>query len=84
MNERIPLPRVAGKVREQTGLIVPNAYKKLYSAVLDGRLPAEQGADGRYMISSAHLPEAATILGQLPEWVETRLALRDRPKQTAA
>ena len=84
MSDRIPLTRVAGKVQEQTGIIIPGAYRKLYTAILNGQLPAEQGTDGRYTIRSDHLPCAATILGQLPKWVEQSIALRDQQKETAA
>ncbi len=84
MSDRIPLTRVAGKIQEQTGIFVSGAYRKLYNAILDGRLPAEQGTAGRYTVRSDHLPHAATILGQLPGWAEQRIALRDQQKQTAA
>jgi hypothetical protein len=77
----IPLTRVAGRVQEQTGIVVPGAYRRLYAAVLDGRLPAVKGSDGRYMVRSDHLPCAVDVLSQLPGWAERRVALRQ--KQTA-
>jgi hypothetical protein len=37
-------------------------YRRVYNAILDGRIPAEQ-VNGRYRIARSHLPQIAELFG---------------------
>lgn len=39
------------------------SYRKLYTAVLDGRVPAERGDNGRWTLQKVDLPAIAEALG---------------------
>ena len=57
----IALTNLAGKLTEQTGKPAPT-YRKLWSLVVDGRLPTEK-VNGRHFIADADLPAIARMLG---------------------
>ena len=37
-------------------------YRRVYNAILDGQIPAEQ-VNGRYRIARSHLPQIAALFG---------------------
>lgn len=59
-DQRIPLPLLPHELRRLTG----NApgYRRIYNLVLDGRIPAELGDNGRWTVSRADLPRVAEVL----------------------
>lgn len=61
----IPLPKLAGKLRELTGKDAPS-YVKLYHLLLDGRLPSET-RNGRYFIRDTDLPAVMAAIGLTPQ-----------------
>lgn len=56
-HDKLSLPAAA----RELGL----AYRPLYNAVLDSRIPAVQ-VRGRYLVDRAELPRIATLLGLTP------------------
>ena len=58
----LTLPEVAPELRRLGADRVPS-YRDTYNAVVDGIIPAQRGANGRYRISRANLPIAAAALG---------------------
>jgi hypothetical protein len=60
--ERIPLPLVVRAMREQELTRRPPSYRQVYSAVIDGRVPAEQDLNGRWTVGAADLPLIAATL----------------------
>jgi hypothetical protein len=48
MSNRVPLTALSRELATLTGKPAPS-YRKLYVAILDGKLPADQ-VDGRYMV----------------------------------
>jgi hypothetical protein len=59
--DRLPLPRALPELRRLAGAAAPG-YRRLYSLVLDGRIPAEIGRNGRWTVSRADLPRIAAML----------------------
>lgn len=59
-SDRIPLPRVVTELRQLT--VQPLGYRALYNLVLDGRVPAEQGANGRWLIQRTDLPRIVAVV----------------------
>ena len=49
----IPLPGVARRLRKEHGVAI--SYGQVYRAVLDGRIPAEQGINGRCTVPESDL-----------------------------
>jgi hypothetical protein len=62
MSSRVPLTALSRELAALTGKPAPS-YRKLYVAILDGKLPAEQ-VDGRYLVD---VQVAAQALGLTPE-----------------
>ncbi len=60
--QRIPLPLVPRELARLIGQTSPS-YRALYSAALDGRILAELGANGRWTVAQADLPEIAKAFG---------------------
>lgn len=48
MSNRVPLTALSRELAALTGKPAPS-YRKLYVAILDGKLPADQ-VDGRYIV----------------------------------
>ncbi len=57
----IPLVDTPRRLKEKHGVTVP--YRKLYSKVVDGLIPAERGSNGRWLIAEEDLPAIADALG---------------------
>ncbi len=53
----IPLADVPRRLMADHGVTVP--YRKLYTAVLDGRVTASRGDNGRWQIAMRDLPNIA-------------------------
>lgn len=62
IQDRIPLTHLPRELSRLTGLPAPG-YRTLYLAALDGRLPADQGTNGRWGVPRADLPKVADALG---------------------
>lgn len=60
--ERIPLPLVVRALRDRKLTRRPPSYRQVYSAVIDGRVPAEQDLNGRWSVGTADLPLIAAAL----------------------
>jgi hypothetical protein len=58
---RIPLPLLPPEIGRLTGKRV--TYRACYNAVLDGRMPAERGENGRWTVAVQDLPKVAAELG---------------------
>lgn len=56
----IPLADAPRRIQEQHSVFV--SYRRLYQAVLDGRVPAERGGNGRWQIAEEDLPAIAETL----------------------
>jgi hypothetical protein len=59
---RIPLPRVPRALLERNHVRKPVSYKRLYTAVLEGRIPAEQDDNGRWSVKGDDLSLIAEAL----------------------
>jgi hypothetical protein len=62
--ERIPLPKVARELRRQNLVDRPLGYREIYIAVLDGRIPAELGGNGRWTVAGDDLPLIGATLSR--------------------
>ena len=61
-NAKIKLSELPRRLRDEFGVSV--TYRRLYTAVLDGIVPAERDASGsRWLIDPDDLPEIAKTLG---------------------
>jgi hypothetical protein len=60
--DKIPLPSLPRALALLTGGPT-RPYTVCYKAVLDGRIPVEQGENGRYSVAHERLPEIARALG---------------------
>lgn len=58
---RIPLALLPSEFAKRTGQ-QPPSYRRFYNAVLDGRLPAERGANGRWSVPD-DIPMIAEAMG---------------------
>ena len=58
---RIPLPLLPRELAALTGA-PPPSYRRCYTLVLDGRLPAEL-VNGRHQVRRADLPAIAELVG---------------------
>ncbi len=59
---KIKLSELPRRLRDEFGVTV--SYRRLYTAVLDGTVPAERDASGsRWLIDADDLPEIAKTLG---------------------
>jgi hypothetical protein len=54
-----PLTLLAGELRRRRLVEPVPPYRTLYHAILDGRIPAQQGSDGRWYWRNKDLPEIA-------------------------
>lgn len=61
-SDPIRLPDAARELAVFTGGPT-RPYSIIYRAVLDGRIPATRGSNGRYSIERSKLPEVARALG---------------------
>lgn len=61
MTTTIKLTDVPRRIRKDFGKIVP--YRKLHGRILDGAVPAERDASGRWEILLTDLPAIAEDLG---------------------
>jgi hypothetical protein len=59
---RIPLTRLPREIAKLTGGPAPS-YRQLYSAVLNGTIPAEQRENGRYDCGEHDVPAIAERFG---------------------
>jgi hypothetical protein len=57
----IPLPQLPRELTAHTGQQAPS-YRRLYTLVLDGRLPATQ-VNGRHHVRAADVPAIVEALG---------------------
>ena len=66
MNEtKIKLSEAPRRLRDEFGVSI--SYRRLYTAVLDGMVPAERDASGsRWLVDADDLPEIAKTLGVEP------------------
>lgn len=62
--EMVALTALPRELVALTGGEVPS-YRKLWTMVVDGRLPAEQ-VNGRYQVRRSDIPEIAAKLGLIP------------------
>jgi hypothetical protein len=58
-DDLFPLTRLPGELRRLKLVELPVAYRSVYNAVLDGRIPAEQGTNGRWYWRNSDLPVIA-------------------------
>ncbi len=62
---RIKLSELPRRLRDEFGIVV--SYRRLYTAVLDGIVPAERDGSGtRWLVDADDLPEIAETLGSKP------------------
>ena len=62
---KIKLSEVPRRLRDEFGVSI--SYRRLYTAVLDGMVPAEKDASGsRWLVDANDLPDIATTLGERP------------------
>jgi hypothetical protein len=59
---RIPLPRVPRALLDRKLVKKPVSSKRLYTAVVEGRVPAEQDDNGRWSVDEPDLPLIAEAL----------------------
>ena len=60
--KKIKLSELSRRLRDEFGESVP--YRKIYTAVLDGIVPAERDASGaRWIVNADDLPAIAKTLG---------------------
>jgi hypothetical protein len=52
-----PLTALAAAIRKRRRVKSVPRYRTLYHAILDGRIPAQQGSDGRWYWFDKDLPE---------------------------
>ena len=71
MTDRILLPHLPAELRR---LGSPAQYRALYTAALDGRIPAEPGPNGRWTVSRDDLPKIAAALGGLRQGIKPAVA----------
>ena len=72
---KIKLSEVPRRLRDELGVSV--SYRRLYTAVLDGIVPAERDASGsRWIVNPDDLPEIAETLGGKP--MAHRRGVRER------
>ena len=57
--DNFPLTALAGELRRRRLVDPVPPYRTLYHAILDGRIPAQQGSDGRWYWRNKDLPEIA-------------------------
>lgn len=62
---RIGLSRVPRRIAARTGQPAP-AYRRLWLAAVDGRIPAEVGENGRWTVAEADLDAIAAAFGLAP------------------
>ncbi len=60
MPARIPLSLLPRELQRLTG--ASPGYRALYNAALDGRIPAELGANGRWSVARDDVPEIVAAL----------------------
>lgn len=70
---RIKLPLVSRKISDRTGLPGPS-YRQLYTAVLNGTVPAELGPNGRWTVAEDDLDAIAAAFGLAPKTAVTAVA----------
>ena len=64
-NAKIKLSELPRRLRDEFGVSV--TYRRLYTAVLDGIVPAERdGSGARWIVDAGDLPEIAETLGSKP------------------
>ena len=61
MDSNFPITKLPQRLNADFGGTV--SYRKIYTAVLDGKIPATQGENGRYQVAEADLPVIAEALG---------------------
>ena len=60
---KIKLSEVPRRLRNEFGVSI--SYRRLYTAVLDGIVPAEKDASGsRWLVDANDLPDIATTMGE--------------------
>jgi hypothetical protein len=59
---RVPLNLVPRLLRERNITRTPPSYRRIYLAVLDGRVPAERAANGRWSVRICDLKLIAETL----------------------
>jgi hypothetical protein len=59
---RIPLPQVPRALLDRKHVEKPVSYKRLYTAALEGRIPAEQDDNGRWSVKGDDLSLIAETL----------------------
>ena len=61
MAKTFPISDVPRELKAKYGKTV--SYRKVYNGVIDGRLPAKRGDNGRWLMAEADLPAIAEALG---------------------
>ena len=62
MSERVPLTRLPRELRRLQLMEPVPSYRTTYNAAVDGRIPAEQGNNGRWSVARTDLPVIAATL----------------------
>ena len=69
MSDRVSLTQVPRKLRPHLkGRGQTPGYRTTYNAAVDGRIPAEQGENGRWTVAFDDLPLIAATLCRPNEW----------------
>ena len=58
-DELLPLTQLASELRRRKLVTPEPSYRDTYNAALDGRIPAEQGPNGRWYWRNSDLPAIA-------------------------
>lgn len=70
---RIPLSLLPRELAKRTGQ-PPLSYRRLYSAAVDGALPAERGSNGRWTVAQGDLDAIAAAFGLVPKATSSAIA----------
>ena len=62
MSERVPLILLPRELRRLKLVESVPTYRATYNAAVDGRIPAEQGDNGRWSVARSDLPLIAATL----------------------
>jgi hypothetical protein len=62
MSERVPLIQIPRELRRLKPVEPVPSYRTTYNAAADGRIPAEQGDNGRWSVARADLPLIAETI----------------------
>jgi hypothetical protein len=80
--DKIPLTSVSRELAALTNAQAPS-YRKIYLAVLDGTIPAEQ-VNGRWHVQRGNLRKIAETFGMAPKTPRVRARKVEQPVTEAA